>query len=216
MNEKAVLLSIQPRWCGLIAIGKKTIEVRKTRPKIETPFLCYIYECGNNGRKKIIGEFVCDEITRIVECCDVHNELPSRPCEYYLDYDGDDDILAMACLSDNEIWNYIGKEGVGYAWHISNLKIYKKPKELSLFVKPCSHNCENCKYYCTSSLEEPAYCEWEDCEISKPPQSWCYVEVSESEQTHLRRQHAEKLDKGRAYSPDTHTGAQCCGWRGTP
>lgn len=37
MNEKAVLLSIQPKWCGLIASGKKTIEVRKTRPKIETP-----------------------------------------------------------------------------------------------------------------------------------------------------------------------------------
>lgn len=44
MNEKAVLLSIQPRWCGLIASGKKTIEVRKTRPKIETPFKCYIYQ----------------------------------------------------------------------------------------------------------------------------------------------------------------------------
>lgn len=38
MNDKAVLLSIQPRWCGLITNGKKTIEVRKTRPKIDTPF----------------------------------------------------------------------------------------------------------------------------------------------------------------------------------
>lgn len=40
---KAVLLSIRPKWCELIASGKKTIEVRKTRPKIETPFKCYIY-----------------------------------------------------------------------------------------------------------------------------------------------------------------------------
>ena len=44
MNEKAVLLSIQPKWCGLIANGKKTIEVRKTRPKIDNPFKCYIYQ----------------------------------------------------------------------------------------------------------------------------------------------------------------------------
>ena len=40
---KSVLISIRPMWCELIASGKKTIEVRKTRPKIETPFKCYIY-----------------------------------------------------------------------------------------------------------------------------------------------------------------------------
>lgn len=41
--SKAVLISIRPKWCELIASGKKTIEVRKTAPKIETPFKCYIY-----------------------------------------------------------------------------------------------------------------------------------------------------------------------------
>lgn len=35
---KEVLFSIQPKWRELIANGKKTVEVRKTRPKIETPF----------------------------------------------------------------------------------------------------------------------------------------------------------------------------------
>lgn len=39
----AVLLSIQPQYCELIANGKKTVEVRKTRPKLETPFKVYIY-----------------------------------------------------------------------------------------------------------------------------------------------------------------------------
>ena len=78
---KAVLISIQPKWCGLIASGKKTIEVRKTRPKIETPFKCYIY-CTverspmgvlrlprNDGtfyraNQKVIGEFVCNRIDK--------------------------------------------------------------------------------------------------------------------------------------------------------
>lgn len=40
---KAVLLSIRPEWCDLIIRGQKTIEVRKTRPKLETPFKVYIY-----------------------------------------------------------------------------------------------------------------------------------------------------------------------------
>lgn len=71
---KSVLISINPKWCELIASGKKTIEVRKTRPKIETPFKCYIYCTIGNGVKgdylvpsgiqcgKVIGEFVCDKI----------------------------------------------------------------------------------------------------------------------------------------------------------
>lgn len=83
---KSVLISIQPKWCELIASGKKTIEVRKTMPKIDTPFKCYIY-CTLSGsneffkedckgdiaewnrskmalkKGKVIGEFVCDEIT---------------------------------------------------------------------------------------------------------------------------------------------------------
>ena len=41
--NKAVLISIQPKWCKLIANGKKTIEIRKSRPKLATPFKCYIY-----------------------------------------------------------------------------------------------------------------------------------------------------------------------------
>ena len=41
--NKAVLISIRPEWCDLIVRGKKTIEVRKTRPKLETPFKAYIY-----------------------------------------------------------------------------------------------------------------------------------------------------------------------------
>lgn len=73
---KSVLISIQPKWCELIASGKKAVEVRKTRPKIDTPFKCYIYETKGKtdlptfidedgheiyeGRGQVIGEFVCD------------------------------------------------------------------------------------------------------------------------------------------------------------
>ena len=43
MTGKAVLISIKPKWCELIAKGSKNIEIRKSRPKLETPFKCYIY-----------------------------------------------------------------------------------------------------------------------------------------------------------------------------
>lgn len=46
--SKAIMLSIRQKWCGKIASGEKTIEVRKTRPKLDTPFKCYIY-CTQSG-----------------------------------------------------------------------------------------------------------------------------------------------------------------------
>lgn len=52
--SKSVLISIQPKWCELIANGKKTIEVRKTKPKLETPFKCYVY-CTKQGRPLVYG-----------------------------------------------------------------------------------------------------------------------------------------------------------------
>ena len=40
---KKVLIPIHPKWCELIFSGEKTIEVRKTAPKLETPFKVYVY-----------------------------------------------------------------------------------------------------------------------------------------------------------------------------
>lgn len=151
---KAVLISIQPQWCELIASGRKTIEVRKTRPKIETPFKCYVY-CSkgetflyknpNNGElfldsnggyrggdyedrfltQKVIGSFVCDRIEKF--------SVGSLHC---------DDIEKESCLNYFEMINYFYKpeelDGKtvkwGYGWHISDLQIYDKPKELCEFL----------------------------------------------------------------------------------
>ena len=51
--SKAVMISIRPKWCEKIARGEKTVEVRKTRPKLETPFKCYIY-C-TKAKERLIG-----------------------------------------------------------------------------------------------------------------------------------------------------------------
>lgn len=179
---KSVLLSIKPKYCKLIVDGKKTLEIRKSKPKIETPFKCYIYcpyarelddilYVGNpiktnrmySANGKVMGVFVCDRISKI----------PYIGLVDFIDCE-------MSCLTAHEIIAY-AKGKLLFGWHISDLVIYDKPKELDEFSKPCSHDCGNCKYWYRGSVvnEEPPYCEWEDYAITHPPQSWCYVEELE-------------------------------------
>lgn len=167
--SKAVMLSIRPKWCEKIINGDKTIEVRKTRPKLETPFKAYIYcSQGNDARRlrgswgKVIGEFTCDRIHELAPL----NHAP-------------DDVEKQACLTREEIVNYL--KGTGYGWHISNLKIYDAPKKLGEFWRDCleyselSTNCWSCENVCGDGDET-------DCNtdgrlyLHRPPQSWCYVE----------------------------------------
>ena len=49
-ENKAVLISVKPKWCELIADGKKTLEVRKTKPNLKPPFKCYIYQSKGGDR----------------------------------------------------------------------------------------------------------------------------------------------------------------------
>lgn len=143
--NKAVMISIHPKWCKLIANGKKTIEIRKTRPKLETPFKCYIYETLGKlgkevswrvweyeGKGKVIGEFVCDYIYELHEY-----ELTPQG-EFYLHEKARLDLfLEQSCLSYGEICDYrknLPCHKPLYAWEISNLVIYDQPKELSEFI----------------------------------------------------------------------------------
>ncbi len=228
---KSVLLSIQPKWCELIARGKKTVEVRKTKPKLKPPFKCYIYMTKPKERllhimkdgdenygevyhgkpvfiktkesswhedlygkeQKVIGEFVCDSIEWVGQSSLIVKEDAEK-------------ALEGSCLTREEIFKYLvlpRKQGDDkyrecYGWHISNLVIYDKPKELSKFevvdnkaVKQCKYRertgqPESCtqhggwikgSYICT---KDAYYFNWcENCKhkpIVKPPQSWCYVE----------------------------------------
>ena len=155
--SKAVMISVKPKWCELIANGKKTIEVRKSRPKIETPFKCYIY-CTKfkdihidmflnydetekktyicNG--KVIGEFVCDKIDYF-SFSDSEWAYSVAPPGSVMPMNEDKAIKIMGnkgCLTVDDIVSYFGDEDYkAYFWHISDLKIYDKPKELSEFKK---------------------------------------------------------------------------------
>lgn len=118
--SKAVLISIKPKWAEKIVNGYKTIEVRRTRPKIDTPFKCYIYctygqENENymiGKRGKVIGDFVCDRIEPLTE--------------YDLLYEGHY-VEKETRVPTEELLSYKGKNDFLYGWHISDLKIYDKP-----------------------------------------------------------------------------------------
>lgn len=225
---KSVLISIRPWWCLLIAQGKKTIEVRKTIPKLKPPFKVYIY-CTNtkpflvwgdvfrgnwdteftnvsgysreraekiwdlfNG--KVMGEFVCDEITYF-------GNVATDPWERLLGSTHEEHkrlITEKACLSESEMLQYKGH----YGWHISKLQVYDDPKPITDFYKCgalsmedldeelCCH-CSQTDYGDKKEIHTPSgvwMCEgaWcadayqayldEEFSITRPPQSWCYVE----------------------------------------
>lgn len=174
---KAVLISIKPNWCKLIWSGMKAVEVRKTRPKLEPPFKCYIYctlagsdslfmdalnrdvAAWNRGgwpekKGRVIGSFICDNIRRIgPEYCVVKEDIESA--------------ISGSLLTVPQVKDYAGwKSGMRYAdlkdlygWHISDLKIYDRPRPLSDFTR----------LRATKFGYEPV-------EIRRPPQSWFYVE----------------------------------------
>ena len=177
---KAVLISIRPEWVEKILHRDKTLELRKTKPKLEEPFKVYIY-CTNPKNTKlwksrtyiyaddhshnafdrcwngsVVGEFICNNITEdtMGENCDI--------------------LCVNGCMGLDQIKSYGGNKKL-YGWHISELKVYDTPKELTEF-----HTWKKCKSCSKSGYESTACTYDENCivpaVITKAPQSWCYVE----------------------------------------
>lgn len=176
--SKAVMLSIRPKWCEKIASGEKTIEVRKTRPKLETPFKAYIYcSQGNDARRlrgsrgKVIGEFTCDRIYKIDK--DSTDFLFKAGGLSVYKKAAEEKCALCVAMTDDELHGYLG-HCQGYGWHISGLKIYDAPKDLNEFRRACPNSwyCESCAMH----RENNGTCGNESLQIKRPPQSWCYVE----------------------------------------
>lgn len=185
--SKAVMLSIRPKWVEKIASGKKTIEVRKTRPKLETPFKCYIY-CTKPkyehedfirtdypkpqfyGGGKVIGEFTCDRIYKIDK--DSTDFLFKAGGLSVYKQAAEEKCGLRVAMTDDELHGYLG-HCQGYGWHISDLHIYNAPRELSEFERP--YECNECD---AKWATECNACH-EEGKIKRAPQSWCYVEAME-------------------------------------
>lgn len=176
--SKAVMISIRPKWCEKICRGEKTIEVRKTHPKLETPFKCYIYETQGWVEKdgimafrlggRVIGEFTCDRIYKL--------ETQSPGGSYSVvgeDKPTTNRVARESCLGLADMHRYLQSK-TGYGWHISDLEIYDAPRELGELRRACPNSfyCESCAMY----RKDDGTCGNESLQIKRAPQSWCYVE----------------------------------------
>lgn len=185
MNKPKILIPIHPEWCEKIFNGSKTIEVRKTAPKIDTPFEVYVYMTKHKGGKaiinevldcvygsgKVIGSFVCDKIASYLS---------------FLPYDSDDELcysisqdeLAATCLEPYVLSEY-GKGKTLYGWHITEPKLFDRPRELSeyaLFGK-CAEECDEYDFCARDDVDGRMSCKYFKRKyLTRAPQSWIYVE----------------------------------------
>ena len=156
---KTILMSIKAKHNRNIESGLKKSELRLKPPKCELPFKVLTYESGFDGRHKVVNEWICDNITTWRICMGIPAHLPK-----------------VACVSAEEIREYSGKDCKDISeMRITNLKIYAKPKELSEFYKPCptkeKGDCLSCD--CLADNDFGGIC---TNNLTRPPQSWCYVE----------------------------------------
>lgn len=201
---KKILMSIHPEWCEKIFNCEKTIEVRKTRPKLEPPFEVYVYctrsrlhlyKSPNNGEVfldringymvddydryltgKVIGTFVCDRIDEYAYAiiACAKFEVNGGDVAEHKRYN------AGACLTGEEMFEYSNGKSL-YGWHITEPKLLDKPRYVWSFMPWCE------KYFSSNDpLKECCDCEkalideegvFFGCRIFSPPQSWRYVEV---------------------------------------
>ena len=151
---KKILISIKPQWVAKILNGEKTLEIRKTAPKCELPCEVYIYCTKENAKHfidnkiynammkgKVVAKFTLNKITPIGK--DMFGY-----CPFTMEILDGEWLSKGSCLTQNDLRRYLGDK-TGYAWHIDNLVIFDKPKELKDYGVKCS------------------------------PQSWCYCEVNE-------------------------------------
>ena len=153
---KAILISIRPEWVAKILNGKKTIEIRKTAPKLTDPIDVYIY-CTKTIKpvtKYNWGNFTFDDLPKLGKVVAkfrlerVHNFFQMPPDKEW--------VLKASCLSEERLLKYIGNLP-WYGWEIKDLIIFDKPKELSEFKED--------------------FQSWVYDRKPRPPFSWQYVEV---------------------------------------
>lgn len=193
---KSVLISILPQWCEKIFNCKKKIEVRKDKPlQVQTPFevqvYCskgksYLYKNPNTGELfldgngsyrggdyegryltgKVIGSFVCDRVDEY------------RFSSYEAQYRINDVDLIKICLNHPEIRSY-GKGKNLYGWHITEPKLFDKPKDITEFALygKCADECSEYDFCARDNEDDRVRNEcFKSTFLKRPPQSWCYIE----------------------------------------
>ena len=171
-----ILASLKPYYYYLIGERKKTIEVRKSALKDLPQDIAFYMSKDEKSFAKIPKEFQ-EKYRKHFGKVGIRAVVDNMDVYAYDCCDGvdiDDDML-LETMIDREYINIYAKGKALYGWHISNLKIYDKPKELSEFRISC--NRKNLCYSCNRFTGKP----WDICNnsITRPPQSYMFVEEVE-------------------------------------
>ena len=171
------------KWWAFSNWGATSDElVWKIKDKVK---MCNGLEVWDDDCEKLNGKVVAEFILKQVEIIPTVKEKRNGASYQY--HIISKDILNKSCLKQEEILEYTNGKDL-YAWHIDNLKIYDKPKELSEFSgfipsNKCEKHengfvCDKCDAYDKEHETCLAlyYCRKP---IKRPPQSWCYVEELE-------------------------------------
>lgn len=188
---KAVMLSLRPQWCEKIFNGSKSIEVRKSRPSLDMPFRVYVYQTKikfkvknwqenfqsivftpnggvEEGNGKVIGSFVCDRIREIIP-------LGLRGFKLGAEW------LKEMCLSKEQLDEYGGLKTL-YSWHITEPKLFDKPRDITEFALygKCAEDCDEYDFCARDSEDGRMSCKYfKRTFLKRPPQSYCFVETDE-------------------------------------
>lgn len=186
----AILISIRPEWVAKILNGEKTIEIRKNAPKCELPMDVYIH-CTKGKRRfvltnenyaffgnfyfsgdrelngKVVAKFTLRKIEKLEDAVDIC--LDDGDCDLQTESLPPWVLRIKSSLTRLELEDYVG-EGKAYAWHISDLEIFDKPKELSEFrYKKVTRKWDENYHRRIVKKEIIA--------VKRPPQSWQYVDI---------------------------------------
>ena len=198
---KSILISIKPQYVCKILNKEKILEIRTTCPMEWKKYLdgktnikpkpckVYIYctkagddyfcskevrEFADKGFCGSVGaEFILNKITKHEKnYIDVEDRLCYNfLCEDvknagFVNSEMDDWEKLDAYINFDSFVNNYGNDKPLYAWHIDDLKIYDKPKNIDSFiVSKVALDCGYGNYNIYNKV------------LSRPPQSWCYVEV---------------------------------------
>lgn len=119
-QNRAVLLSVRPEWVRLILSGEKTLEIRKSFPKLELPFTVYVYQTlpksgdWNERDGRVVASFECREI---VPGCENRNVFTA---------------CRLGRLTLKQLSEYSSGKPL-FGWKISNLRVFREPLPLSIF-----------------------------------------------------------------------------------
>lgn len=198
ITEIAIMLPIQPRWCELIAAGKKTYELRKSAPsKIScmypSPVTVYIYQSKHrwtysiydaiaDWQGKVIGKFTLKQTTPVLK-----TTIEKVINDEFVD-DEDMEVINGSCVPPKEILNYIKNSERVVGWKIDDLEMFNEPKNLSDFYTDYCEcfdiennfcygfDVEGCciyrKLFNTGTIENCVT------RLTKAPQNYCFVKKS--------------------------------------